>query len=65
MNNSTPIHDKVIAATLGTAVSQIFIYVLERIQTIGDLPAHIEGAIAVIFTFALGWAVPEGKPATK
>lgn len=63
--NATAIHDKVIAATLGAAVSQIVIYILERINTIGDIPTAIEGAITTIIVFTLGYFVKEGKPATK
>lgn len=58
------VHDKVVAATLGAAVSQIFIFVLERVNTIGDLPTAIEGAITTIIVFALGYFVPERKDAT-
>ena len=65
MASRTAIHDKVVAASLGAAFSQVLIYVLERINTIGDLPTAVEGAITTILVFGLGYFVPEGKPATK
>lgn len=63
-NGHQGIHDKVVAATLGAAVSQIFIYILERFDQIGDIPTAIEGAITTIIVFTLGYFVPERKDAT-
>lgn len=63
--NRTPIHDKVVASVLGTAVSQVLIYCIESIPEPNiDLPFSVEGAIALILTFALGYFVPETKPPT-
>lgn len=57
------IHDKVVAATLGAAASQVVVYVIEAAAKI-DIPAAIEGAITTIMVFALGYFVKERKPAT-
>lgn len=62
--NNTAIHDKVVASTLGVAVSQVLIWVVETAAKL-DIPFAVEGAIAVILTFGAGYFVPEGKPATK
>lgn len=59
------IHDKVVAASLGAASSQIIIWLLEKIEAVGDIPVAIEGAITTILVFTLGYFVPESKPATK
>jgi hypothetical protein len=64
MNGNQGIHDKVVAATLGAAVSQIVIFVLEKVNTIGDIPTAIEGAITTILVFTLGYFVKERKDAT-
>lgn len=64
MNGNQGVHDKVVAATLGAAVSQILIYILERFDQIGDIPAAIEGAITTIMVFSLGYFVKERKDAT-
>lgn len=65
MPTNTAIHDKVVAASLGAATSQIVIWLLEKVGTIGDIPVAIEGSITTIMVFALGYFVPESKPATK
>ena len=65
MASNTAIHDKVVAASLGAASSQIVIWLLEKIEAVGDIPVAIEGAITTIMVFALGYFVPESKPATK
>lgn len=62
---NTGIHDKVVAASLGAASSQVLIWLLEKVNTIGDIPVAVEGAITTILVFALGYFVPESKPATK
>lgn len=64
MAATAAVHDKVVAATLGTAFSQVLIWAFEAVSKV-DMPTAIEGSFAVIVTFALGYFVPESKPATK
>lgn len=64
MSTRIGVHDKVVASTLGVAVSQVLVWGLEKIDTIGDIPFAVEGAIAIILTFAAGYFVPESKPPT-
>lgn len=64
MSSNTAIHDKVVASTVGVAASQIVIFLAEKFNEIGDIPFAVEGAIAVLFTFAAGYFVPESKPPT-
>ena len=61
--NNTAIHDKVAASTLGVAVSQVLIWIVETAAKI-DMPFAVEGAIAVILTFGSGYFVKERKPPT-
>ena len=49
---------KVVAATLGAAVSQVIVYIIET-SSHNDIPTAIEGAITTILVFALGYFVPE------
>ena len=63
--NNTAIHDKVAASTLGVAVSQVVVYMIERFDSSPEpLPFAVAGALAVIFTFGAGYFVPESKPPT-
>ena len=62
-DNSGAIHDKVIAASLGAAVSQIVVWIVES-SAHTDMPTAIEGALTTLFVFGLGYFVPERKGAT-
>lgn len=66
MASNTAIHDKVTASSLGYAVSQVVVYLIERFDGSSDpIPFAVAGAIGLIFTFGAGYFVPESKPATK
>lgn len=58
-----PVHDKVVAATVGAACGEIIEWVLE-LSLKADVPTGVAMAIGVIATFVLGYFVPESKPAT-
>lgn len=51
--SSTP-QPKVIAATIGAAVSTILVYLIEAVGST-DLPTSVEGAIVTIVTFLAGY----------
>lgn len=61
--NNTAVHDKVVASTLGVAVSQILVWLIETLGKI-DIPFGVEGAIALVLTAGAGYFTPESKPAT-
>ena len=53
-----PVASKVIASSLGAAVATVAIWAAEFAI---DIPETVEAALVVIFTFALGWLVPETR----
>lgn len=50
---------KVVASTVGAAIGTILTWLLD-LAISADIPTGIEGAIAVLCTFLLGYLVPEG-----
>lgn len=53
-----PVASKVIGSTLGAALATVAIWLIEFGVAIPDA---VEGALVVIFTFAVGWWVPETR----
>lgn len=53
-----PVASKVIGSTLGSAVGTIVVWLVEFGV---EVPESVAAAIVVIFTFAVGWFVPETR----
>lgn len=51
-------YNKVLAGTLGAAVANLVIYLIEMLAKL-DIPGAQETSIELIFVFALGYLVPE------
>lgn len=50
---------KVVASTVGAALTTILIYVIERYSGHADpIPQHVTGALQVVVVFAFGYLVP-------
>lgn len=61
--NKTPVHDKVVAGSLGLAVAQVAVWLIET-GLHEPLPFAVSSAITIIVSFACGYFVPESKPPT-
>lgn len=48
--------NKIMAATVGAAISTILVYIVEQAAAI-DLPAGVEGAMVVLAVFAAGYLI--------
>ena len=53
-----PVASKVIGSTLGSAVGTIAVWLIGFGV---EVPETVAGAIVVVFTFAIGWVIPEKR----
>lgn len=59
MNNSAKPRPKVVAGTVGGAVSTILLWVLTGLVHL-SVPAYVAAAVTVLVTAAAAYIVPEG-----
>jgi hypothetical protein len=57
---ATDISPKVTGAALGAAAATIALWIVEAATGI-DVPAMVEGAVAVVFVFGTGYLVPDNR----